>query len=38
VRRKPDISKAKEILFWQPDTKVEDGLKQTIDYFRSLAG
>ena len=34
VRRKPDISLAKKILDWEPKTKVTDGLKETIDYFK----
>jgi len=35
IRRKPDISKAKELLDWEPNIKLEDGLKETIDYFKS---
>jgi UDP-glucuronate decarboxylase len=35
TRRKPDISKAKEILQWEPLVHVDDGLKQTIEYFRN---
>jgi UDP-glucuronate decarboxylase len=34
VRRKPDISKAKKDLGWEPNIDVLDGLKTTIDYFR----
>jgi UDP-glucuronate decarboxylase len=37
VRRRPDISKARELLAWEPKVPVEDGLRATIDYFRSLA-
>lgn len=33
-RRKPDISRAKEFLNWQPKVPLETGLLQTIDYFR----
>jgi UDP-glucuronate decarboxylase len=33
-RRRPDISKAKVILGWEPTISLEDGLKSTIDYFR----
>ena len=35
IRRKPDISKAKEALDWEPSVDVTDGLKATIDYFNS---
>src|SRR3989338_6399961 len=34
--RKPDISKAKRILDWEPSVLLEDGLKKTIEYFKSL--
>ena len=34
VRRKPDISKAKEILGWMPKVSLEEGLKRTIEWFR----
>ena len=34
VRRKPDISKAKKYLDWEPDVDVIDGLKETIAYFK----
>lgn len=33
VRRKPDISLAKEKLDWEPKVKLEEGLKTTINYF-----
>jgi UDP-glucuronate decarboxylase len=36
VRRKPDISKAEEVLKWRPQVSIEDGLAKTIDYFRSV--
>ena len=35
VRRRPDISKAKKILKWQPRVSLEDGLKETIRYFKN---
>jgi UDP-glucuronate decarboxylase len=35
-RRKPDISLAKEILNWEPSVDLENGLRETIDYFKSL--
>jgi UDP-glucuronate decarboxylase len=34
VRRRPDISKAKKYLDWEPHVDVIDGLKETIDYFK----
>ncbi|RKY39072.1 MAG: SDR family NAD-dependent epimerase/dehydratase [Candidatus Omnitrophota bacterium] len=33
-KRKPDIKKAKEILNWQPQVSLEEGLKKTIEYFK----
>lgn len=35
-QRQPDISLAKEQLSWQPKVSLEDGLKETIAYFRNL--
>ncbi|MCD6093864.1 MAG: SDR family oxidoreductase [Candidatus Omnitrophica bacterium] len=35
-RRKPDISKAKKILNWQPRVSLEEGLKKTIEFFTLL--
>lgn len=35
-RRKPDISKARKELSWQPTVPLEQGLKKTIDYFDSV--
>ncbi|MDO8582975.1 MAG: SDR family oxidoreductase [bacterium] len=34
--RKPDISHAKEVLGWEPKTGTEEGLRKTIDYFKSI--
>ncbi|SRR5258708_2724360 len=34
-QRKPDITKAQKILHWEPKVKLEEGLKKTIEYFRS---
>ena len=36
ARRKPDVSLARELLGWTPGIALEDGLRQTIDYFRNL--
>ncbi|MET7312736.1 UDP-glucuronic acid decarboxylase family protein [Streptomyces sp. NPDC005571] len=33
-RRRPDITKARELLDWEPTTPVEQGLCDTITYFR----
>ena len=32
-RRRPDISKARELLGWQPAVPLEQGLRETIPYF-----
>lgn len=34
--RQPDTTRAQEILNWEPKVPLEEGLKITIDYFRSL--
>ncbi|GAB4530660.1 MAG: SDR family oxidoreductase [Anaerolineae bacterium] len=34
--RQPDISRAKEILGWEPRVELEDGLQKTIEYFREV--
>lgn len=34
TKRKPDISKAKEFLKWEPVIEVDEGLVKTIDYFK----
>lgn len=33
--RKPDISKAKKLLDWEPVIQLEEGLGKTIEYFRN---
>ena len=33
-QRKPDISRAKKILDWEPKVPLEEGLKKTIEYFK----
>jgi UDP-glucuronate decarboxylase len=35
-QRKPDISAARASLKWEPKVALEDGLKPTIEYFRSF--
>ncbi len=32
--RKPDISKARSALGWEPEVQLEEGLRRTIDYFK----
>src|SRR5690606_6045870 len=32
-RRRPDVTKAREVLGWRPSTPIEIGLRQTIDWF-----
>jgi len=36
TQRQPDITKAKEILGWQPKVSLDQGLPKTVDYFRGL--
>jgi len=36
VRRQPDISAAVKLLNWKPKVSLEEGLKQTVDYFDQL--
>ncbi len=36
LQRCPDISKAKQVLGWEPTVELDHGLKQTIDYFDRL--
>ena len=34
TRRCPDITRAKQVLGWEPRVSIEEGLKHTIAYFR----
>ena len=38
TQRCPDITKAKSVLRWEPKISLEDGLKETIGYFRATFG
>ena len=35
-QRQPDITKAKQLLGWEPKVNRKEGLKKTYDYFKSL--
>ena len=35
TRRRPDITKAREVLGWAPQVSMESGLNKTIEYFKS---
>ena len=37
LQRQPDISRAKEILDWEPRVPRSEGLKQVYEYFKSLS-
>jgi nucleoside-diphosphate-sugar epimerase len=38
TRRRPDITRAKTQLGWEPEISLETGLKPTIEYFKTLLG
>jgi dTDP-glucose 4,6-dehydratase len=38
LQRKPDISKARRLLQWDPKLDLENGLKLSLDYFRACVG
>jgi dTDP-glucose 4,6-dehydratase len=37
-RRRPDITRAQEILHWEPKVALEEGLERTIPYFKEKLG
>lgn len=37
MQREPDISKAKEILGWEPKISREEGMRKTFEYFKNLS-
>ncbi|WP_194851621.1 UDP-glucuronic acid decarboxylase family protein [Nonlabens antarcticus] len=37
MQRQPDISRAREILGWEPQVDRKDGMKLTYDYFKKLS-
>ena len=38
ARRRPDITRANDLLGWAPRHQLRDGLERTIDYFAGLPG
>jgi len=36
-KRRPDISKAKRVLGWEPKVALAEGLRETVAYFKTLA-
>jgi dTDP-glucose 4,6-dehydratase len=37
-QRQPDITRARTLLGWEPKVSLEEGLRETIAYFRTVAG
>ena len=37
MQRQPDISRAKEVLGWEPEVSRAEGMKITYDYFKSMS-
>jgi dTDP-glucose 4,6-dehydratase len=35
MRRRPDITKARTLLGWEPRVALREGLEKSLDYFRS---
>jgi len=35
MQRRPDISKAKRLLDWEPSVQLREGVQRTADYFRN---
>jgi dTDP-glucose 4,6-dehydratase len=38
TRRRPDITKARTLLGWEPKVQLKEGLEKSLDYFRSKLG
>jgi dTDP-glucose 4,6-dehydratase len=37
-QRRPDITRARALLHWEPEVQLEEGLVKTIEYFRAKVG
>ena len=37
-RRRPDITRAKQVLNWEPTINLEEGIRKTLPYFRQKMG
>ena len=37
MQRQPDISRAKEVINWEPKVSREEGMKITYEYFKNLS-
>jgi dTDP-glucose 4,6-dehydratase len=37
-QRRPDITRARTLLHWEPKVQLEEGLVKTIEYFRTKVG
>jgi len=35
-QRRPDISKAQNLLYWTPQIEIEEGLMKTVEYFKTI--
>ena len=34
--RKPDITKAKKLLGWEPKISIDEGIEKTVEYFKGV--
>ncbi|HEY6073560.1 MAG TPA: SDR family NAD-dependent epimerase/dehydratase, partial [Anaerolineales bacterium] len=37
-RRQPDITRAREILHWEPKVTLDEGIRKTVPYFKRKLG
>jgi len=35
-QRRPDITRARKLIGWEPEVGLEDGLRRTLEYFRQV--